>query len=241
VGQAQPADAQTLAGASTVIWYCDQENPAIELIYDAYYNPYDWLAGYVRSGGNLILLGFSVLGNITGETYPIALSPQDAGLARAFVRDVLGIGYAECSGWAANKSSPWSYGYCFYGAAPGGTGIPGGRVIDLEPMYIDSVGAGGFPEPGKWLLYTSDFPSYTRCGLPSVEAVQPYDGHAMEAYGIDAFLNYNFEGETCSLLSPTGTGRGNVCYFGFPLYYLQTAQVRAVFDRLLPLFGEERF
>ena len=50
----------------------------------------------------------------------------------------------------------------------------------------------------------------------------------------------NFEDRTCVLLSPTGTDHGNVCYFGFPLYYLQTAQVKAVFDKLLPLFGEER-
>jgi hypothetical protein len=239
-GMPQPADAQTLAGASTVIWYCDQVDPAIELIYDPYYNRYDWLAGYVRSGGNLILLGFTVLGNITGETYPIAISPHDTGLARAFVRDCLGIGYAKCSGAAANKNSPWSYGYCFHGAVPGATGIPGGRLMDLEPMYIDSVGAGGYPEPGKWFLYTMTDPNYSRCGLPYVEALEPYDGLPIEAYGIDAYLNYNFEGETCCLLSPTGTSRGNICYFGFPLYYLQTDQVRAVFDRLLPLFGEER-
>ena len=50
----------------------------------------------------------------------------------------------------------------------------------------------------------------------------------------------NFQGRTCVLLSPTGTGHGSVCCLGFPLYYLQTAQVKAVFDELLPLFGEER-
>ncbi|MBN2565414.1 MAG: hypothetical protein JXB46_06855, partial [Candidatus Eisenbacteria bacterium] len=72
------------------------------------------------------------------------------------------------------------------------------------------------------------------------EAVYPFDGHSIEAYYIDAFLNVNFAGATCSVLRPTGTGHGNVCYFGFPLYYLQTAQVRAVFEKLLPLFGEDR-
>ena len=67
-----------------------------------------------------------------------------------------------------------------------------------------------------------------------------YDGHPIETHGVEAFLNVNFQDRTCVLLSPTGTDRGNVCYFGFPLYYLQTAQVKAVFDKLLPLFGEER-
>ena len=50
----------------------------------------------------------------------------------------------------------------------------------------------------------------------------------------------NFEDRTCALLSPTGSDHGNVCYFGFPLYYLQMPQVKTVFDKLLPLFGEER-
>ena len=48
----------------------------------------------------------------------------------------------------------------------------------------------------------------------------------------------NFEDRTCALLSPTGSDHGNVCYFGFPLYYLQTPQVQAAFERLLEIFGE---
>ncbi|MBN2565438.1 MAG: hypothetical protein JXB46_06975, partial [Candidatus Eisenbacteria bacterium] len=196
VGVPQPADAATLAGASTTIWYCDQTDPAIERIYDPLVNHYDWLGGYVRAGGNLILLGYTVLANITGDSYPITVTPSDTDLARAFVRDCLGIGYAECSGLSANKSAPWSYGYCFYGAVPGATGIPEGRMIDLEPMYIDSVGAGGYPEPGKWFMYTSTMPNYSRCGLGNVEAVYPFDGHSIEAYYIDAFLNVNFAGAT---------------------------------------------
>ena len=63
-------------------------------------------------------------------------------------------------------------------------------------------------------------------------------GDGIESHGIDSYLNYNFDGRTCVLLSPTGTDRGNVCYLGFPLYYLKTFQVKAFFDELLPLFGE---
>ena len=55
---------------------------------------------------------------------------------------------------------------------------------------------------------------------------------------IDPYLNYTFEGRTCVLLSLTCTNRGNVCYMGFPLYYLQTRQVKAFFEVVLPLFGE---
>ena len=47
-------------------------------------------------------------------------------------------------------------------------------------------------------------------------------------------------GEVCAPLYLSGSGRGNVCYLGFPLYYLQTPQVQAFFNELLPLFGEER-
>ena len=124
---------------------------------------------------------------------------------------------------------------------PGGTGIPDGRVVDLEAMYIDSVGAAGYPEPGKWWPYADPpHPQYLHCGLGQVDVFDPHGGGPIETHGMDVFLNWNFDNETCVLLLPTGTDRGNVCTMGFPLYYLQTDQVKAVFDELLPLFGEER-
>jgi hypothetical protein len=72
----------------------------------------------------------------------------------------------------------------------------------------------------------------------AVKAVETFGGAGIESHVIDAFLNYNFHGRTCVLLSPTGTDRGNVCYMGFDLYYLKTYQVKTFFDELLPLFGE---
>jgi hypothetical protein len=82
-------------------------------------------------------------------------------------------------------------------------------------------------------------PQYARCGLGSVEAFEPFGGlTGVESHMIDPYLNYTFEGRTCVLLSLTGANRGNVCYMGFPLYYLQTRQVKAFFDAVLPLFGE---
>ena len=79
---------------------------------------------------------------------------------------------------------------------------------------------------------------YRHCGLPMVDAVETFGGAGIESHVIDAFLNYNFHGRTCVLLSPTGTDRGNVCYMGFDLYYLKTYQVKTFLDELLPLFGE---
>ncbi len=232
-------DASTLAGASTVIWYQDGESSALGDLFDPYNAPYDLLGGYVRVGGNLILCGFTSLGEILNEPYPLMVTASDTTFGEVFVRDALGISYADESGFAANKNAPWTYGYCFYGAEPAGTGIPGLATVDLEAMYIDSVGVGGFPEPGKWPLYTyTANPNYTRAGLPQVEKLNAHQGAPIESHVIDSYLNMEYEGETCMVLSPTGSDRGNVVYFGFPLYYLQTHQVKTVFDRLLPLLGE---
>ncbi len=246
-GDQEPPDVATLAGASTVVWYCDDSDatpPALAGLFDPFhpdYSDYCSLSGYIRVGGNLLLCGYKALGHITGEPYPITIAASDTTAGRVFARDYLRVGNAVNSGMAANPDSPWTYGFCFYGAVPGGTGIPGGRIVDLEPMYIDSVGALGYPEPGKWWLYADPpLPNYSRCGLGQIDVFEPYDACPIETHGVEAFLNMNFQGRTCVLLSPTGADRGNVCYFGFPLYYLQTAQVKAVFDKLLPLFGEER-
>jgi hypothetical protein len=240
-GTPQPPDVSALAGASTVVWYCDESDVTLAALFNPIYADYSVLSGYVRSGGNLVLCGYKVIGQMLQEAYPITIAASDSTLGRVFVRDFVRVGQAQNTGAGANPASPWYYGYCFYGAVPGGTGIPGGRDVDLEPMYIDSVGAGGYPEPGKWFPYADPpLPQYSRCGLGNIDVFEPYDGHPIETHGMDAFLNMNFEGRTCVLLSPTGEGSGNVCCLGFPLYYLQTQQVKAFFDQLLPLFGEER-
>jgi hypothetical protein len=240
-GVPQPPDVEALAGASTVVWYCDMDYPTLSGLFDDFFEQYDRLGAYVRAGGNLIVCGCGLLRTITSESYPMSFSEFDTAPGRVFIRDVLRIGSVRNSGAAANPDAPWNYGYCFHGAVPGGTGIPGGRVVDLEPMYIDSVGAGGYPEPGKWWPYADPpAPIYSRCGLGEIDVFEPQGGRPIETHVVDAFLNYEFDGRTCVLLSPTGTNRGNVCCMGFSLYYLQTPQVKAVFDELLPLFGEER-
>ena len=241
VGQPQPPDVAALAGASTVVWYCDQTESTLGELFNPFFLDYSLLAGYLRAGGNLVLCGYEALGQMLGETYPITIAASDTTMGRVFARDHLGVGHADNSGGAANPSAPWSYGYCFRGAVPGGTGIPDDRIVQLEAMYIDSVGVGGFPEPGKWWPY-ADPPVhyYLRCGMGYVDVFEPYDGRALETHVVDAYLNMNFDGRTCVMILPTGTNRGNVFYLGFPLYYLQTHQVKAVFDKVLPLFGEER-
>jgi hypothetical protein len=227
----EPPDVETLSRASTVVWYADADNTALRGLFDPYVATYATLAGYVRVGGNLILCGTEVLRQIADDPYPLLISPSDTTAGRTFIRDQLGIGYADNSGYAANKSTPWTYGYCFYGAVPGGTGVPEGRDVQLEAMYIDSL--------GKWsVIYNHPHPNYNKAGLPAVEKIEAYQGAPMETHFIDAFLNMNYEDEPCIVLKPTGSNRGNVCYFGFMLYYLQTPQVQAAFDRLLELFGE---
>ncbi len=234
-GVPQPPDVDALAGASTVVWYADWDNTVLGDLFDAYTHPlYDPLSAYVRVGGNLILCGHEVLGQILSENYPVSVSAADTTHGADFVRDILHVGDADNSGYVANKNAPWDYGYCFYGALPAGGG-------GFEPVYIDSVGPGGWPEPGKWWLYTSTNPNYTRCGLPGVEKVSSFQGTAQEFLTIDSFLNMEYEGEPCALLYLSGDDHGNVCYCGFPLYYLQTPQAEQMVHELLDLFGEERW
>ncbi len=238
-----PPDVETMARASTVIWYSDnQEWTALGDVFDPFGFPtYVELAGYVRAGGNLILDGQEVLHTIAGRGYPVMFADSDTLPGPTFIRDHLRVGSADNTGYQVNKSAPWTYGYCLYGAVPAGTGVPGIATVELEPMYIDSVGVGGWPEPGKWWLYTfTAVPHYTRCGLPAVESLQTYQGAGIDAHAMDVYLNYTFDGQACSMLSFTGTDRGNVCYFGFPLFYMQTDQALANFDRLLPLCGETK-
>ena len=100
-------------------------------------------------------------------------------------------------------------------------------------MYIDSLGK-------WWPIYGSPIQNYSRGGLPMVEKLGPSSGSAVGVFEIDAFLNTGFDGEVCALMRLSGSDRGNVCYAGFPLYYLQTAGVEAFFGELLTRFGEER-
>jgi hypothetical protein len=242
-GSPRPPDVSTMAGASTVLWFYDQDCEELDLTFDPYQAEYLSLAGYVRAGGNLVLAGWKGLSQMAGgASYPMEFTAGDTARERVFIRDQLGIRFADNSGSAANKDSPWSYGYCFYGAVPGETSVPGGDRGDLTPVYIDSVGPGGYPEAGKWPVYTWQSPpypeGYVRAGPAYVEKLDAYGGEPIEASVIDAYLNMNYEGEPCVVLRYTGTDRGNTCYFGFPLYYTQTDQAVALFDRIWEMFGE---
>jgi hypothetical protein len=231
-GRPQPPGVDALRGASTVIWYVDHENTVLSDLFECSLVPYDALSGYLRVGGNLILCGQEALTQIVDQPYPLCLAAADTTRGASFVRDYLRVGCADNSGYGANPNAPGRYGYCFYGAVPSATSVPEGRDGLWEPMYIDSL--------GKWsVIYNNANPNYRRGGLPGIESLTPWAGTGIDGQLIDSHLNMNFDGVTCTVVSPSGSHHGNVCYFGFPLYYLQTPQVDAVLDALLQLFGEE--
>jgi hypothetical protein len=232
-GTPQPPDVATLATASTVIWYADSDPYALDgIFYDPCGKSYSALAAYVRVGGNLLLCGSKLLTTIMGEPYPITVTAEDTTSAAVFVRDCLRIGRADNSGGGANPSAPWDYGYCMHGAVP----TPAGELLGFEPVYVDTGVCG--TQPGKWWLYCDPpLPGYYHCGI-NVEKLVSYEGTGLEIYATDSFLNQNYEGETSVVLYLSGDNHGNVCYMGFPLYYLKTFQAKALFDELLPMFGE---
>lgn len=230
-GDPQGPGVADLAAASTVIWYCDFSETEIQVHFDPFRNPYSSLGGYVRAGGNLVLCGWKAAEQIAGTPYPIDTADADSP-GEVFLRDVAHIEWIDNSGSAANPNQPWDYGYCLHGAVP----TSEGEALGFEPAYIDSGDCDG--EIGKWFVFCdSPNPNYDRCGL-NVEKMTPYAGESLELYTIDSFLNPEYEGETCALLYLSGDDRGNVCYFGFPLYYLQTDQAEAMLGRVLTLFGE---
>lgn len=224
---ARPPDVAALRGASTVIWYADYEQTTLQRLFDPNTQTYNALAGYLRVGGNLVMCGQRILEQVMSQPYPIAIADDDTSQAAVFVRDYLHIGGAENSGAAANKGSPWKYGYCFYGAVPTDEEL-------FTPMYIDSLGK-------WWECYGGNLGSnYRRGGLPQLEKLTVYQGTAMEIFETDSYLNMNFEGKPCGVMYLSGDSHANVAYFGFPFYYLQTDQVQANMDVILRLFGEEK-
>jgi len=192
----------------------------------------------MRVGGNLVLSGQECLKQILYENYPIAIAPTDTTESERFVRDYLHVGSADYSGYQANKTAPWNYGYCFYGDNP----TDAGESFGLVDAYIDSVGPGGYPEPGKWpfYVYAGQNGRYLRCGLPGIETVTSYQGTGLEVFNMDSFLNMNFEGDPSSVLYLSGDNHGNSWYIGHPMYYIQDTPARNNFDKILELFGEEK-
>ncbi len=238
-GSPQPPGVETLRGASTVIWYADHENTTIAKSFNPEAVKYNALAGYVRVGGNLILCGNRVIGDITGLPYPFNATASDTSGPTVFIRDYMHVGYAANSGAAVNKEDAWDYGYCFYGVNP----APGWEN-QFESVYIDSVGPGGYPERGKWPVYTYQSPpypaGYVRGGLNYVDRLESYQGTGAEFYLMDSYINPQFEGEPGGVLYLSGDNHGNSCFLGFPLYYCQYDDVKSMLDRVLFLFGEEK-
>ncbi len=246
----QPPDVEALANASTVIWYSDGEPigasdgaPVLWRTFHASDVVYNALSGYVRVGGNLVLSGFKGIGAIADvATYtpqngdPIEPSESDTLKNMTFIRDFLRVGSALNSGASANKNAPYSYGYCFHGAEP----TAEGAALGFNGVYLDSVGASGWPSRGKWPFYVSSIPNYKRCGPNQVETIEPYQNSAVTIYEMDSFINPQFEGAPCGQLYLSGTNHGNVAYFGFPFYYLQTDDARSLVDRLLTYMGEPK-
>lgn len=223
-GQEMPPDVDAMRGASTVVWYVDDAGNTISRMFLPSNQNYNALSGYVRIGGNLILCGKEVLRQILVDAYPINdITAADTTQAGIFVRDFLRVGWADYSGSEANQENDYKYGYCFYGA------IPDVGVDDIfEPMYIDSL--------GKWRLwYGAD-----GRGLPAVEIMDPYMGTSISSFRMDAFLNYNFDDQTCAVIYVSGTNHGNIAYFGFPFYSLKTPDVQHNMDAMLQIFGEEK-
>ncbi len=235
-GEDQPPDVDALRGASTVVWYSDEEQTVLEDLFDPFSSKYNSLAGYMRVGGNLVLSGHEVLRQVLSENYPMTVEPADTTEAARFVRDYLHIGSADYTGYQQNKSAPWNYGYCFYGGIP----TDDGEALGFVDSYIDSIGPEGWPDKGKWPLYVSPIFNYRRCGVSGTETVTSYQGTSLEVLEMDSFLNMNFEGVPNSVLYLSGDNRGNTWYIGFPMYYIQEEAAKENFDIVLELFGEEK-
>ena len=233
-GNATPPNVDALRGASTVLWYCDYSSATIGELFNPFLPSYNALSGYLRVGGNIILCGWKVMGQVVGDPYAISIDEADTTAAAIFIRDYLHIGRIDNSGESANPNSPWAYGYCMHGAIP----TPEGEALGFEPVYLDTGDCSG--ELGNWVHYC-DPPAanYLHCGL-NVEKLINFQGTGLEIYKTKAFLNQNYEGETSVVLYLSGDNRGNACYIGFPLYYCQEEQVTAMINRVMALFGEEK-
>jgi hypothetical protein len=65
-------------------------------------------------------------------------------------------------------------------------------------------------------------------------------GTGLEIYKIHSFKNVVFRDRSCAVLYLSGDNHSNTCYFGFPLYYMKTKDIKPTMDRVLALFGEEK-
>lgn len=234
-GEPQPPDVLTLSGASTVVWYSDQSNTVLEELFDPFLEGYNALAGYVRVGGNLVMCGWSPIGRIANETYPVTVSDTDTTAALTFIRDFLHIARADESGQSVGDD--WGeYGYCFYGAVP----TAAGENLGFESVYIDTAPCGS-GLPYKWWMYcrTVPTPAYYHAGT-TCEVLTPYQSAPLEIFTVDSFKNYNIQGQTCAVLYLSGDNRSNSCYLGFQPYYCQGEPARNMMLTIMELFGERR-
>lgn len=227
--QSGPPGVSELARASTVVWEADSSAPGLRGMFGSGESRYDVFGGYLRVGGNLVLCGMWVLGQILDEMYPVDISTSDTTRASVFVRDCLGISGVQNTLGGLNLPN---YGCCFYGAEPAAT-LPAAHG-EFEPMYLDTL--------GKWSYYYNyhggpSSPPW-HAGLPYVDLPWPSHSGELEAFTMKSYLNFFYRDRTCCVISLSGSTGGNTCFFGFPLYYIKTPQVMAVMDELLATFGE---
>ncbi len=74
-------------------------------------------------------------------------------------------------------------------------------------------------------------------GIPYCEIVRPLPG-THRLYLFDSYLNHELSERPCATVRYPSNETGSVAWFGFPLYYTQTDQAVALFDRLWEMFGE---
>jgi hypothetical protein len=191
----------------TVLWTLDQQGGFLQATQAE--SAYHSLEGFVRAGGNLIIEGQSSLLTLAGlDSYA-----YEATFARGgFVHDHVGVDSVRNAGVSANPSYPPQYGYAFLGgAATGALGLPDAPVDTL----------------GKW---ADGYETYG--GLPYCEIARPLPA-TRRLYLFDSHVNPVLAERPCATARFSDNETGSVAWFGFPLYYLQTAPATEMLTRVL--------
>jgi hypothetical protein len=191
----------------TVLWTLDHQGGFLQAVQAE--SAYHSLEGFVRAGGNLILEGQASLLTLNGLDYyagVAAFGPGD------FTYEHVGVESLRNAGVSANPDYPPQYGYAFMGGtATGALGLPDAPVDTL----------------GKW---AAGYDQYG--GLPYCDVVRPLPG-TRRLYLFDSHINPNLSERPCATAHFPGDGTGSVAWFGFPLYYLQTAPAAEMLTRVL--------
>jgi hypothetical protein len=202
-----PPPAAVLANAEHVLWSVDNSSPQLGAVSVGGYN---YLEGYVRAGGNLILAGWCPTQALDGfPDYPRGFLPGE------FLYDFAGLGGSRNTGGSSNPNPPSQYGFAFLGAISTG-------VFGFEDVPVDTA--------GKWGPY---FATYG--GVPYCDAFElAPDGQ--DLFSFRSYINPDFQSAVCGVRRFGTSGEGSVAVLGFPLYYLQTGGARDMVGRILDDF-----